>query len=389
MKKYFIVLSALLLFACGSPSGQITTEVEPLVPDPVQELMDSMTLHEKIGQLFCIRPESYDATLAGLDTKILPKYHLQEVNGRMRKVIERYPAGGIILFAHNIKDPEHIKAFTDSLHALPGAPLIYVDEEGGRVARVGNNPAFAVPKYRSTASVGSSGNPMNAYAYGLSIGTYLKDYGFDVDFAPVADVNTNPQNPIIGTRAFSSDPAAAAPMVAQCVKGMTASGIVSCAKHFPGHGDTQSDTHLGYAQSLKSWEEMLGCEMLPFRAAIDAEVPMVMVAHISTPNVTGSDLPASLSPVILQDKLRGELGFNGIIVTDALAMGAIANHYSPAEAAIRTLQAGSDIILCPKNYASTFDAVEAAVADGTLSEKRIDQSVRRILELKLRLRGSL
>ena len=158
-------------------------------------------------------------------------------------------------------------------------------------------------------------------------------------------------------------------------------------KHFPGHGDTRTDTHFGYAQTRKTWEEMLDCEMLPFKAGIAARVPLVMTAHIAAPAVTGNNVPATLSPVILQEKLRGELGYDGVIITDGMAMGAITRQYKPGQAALMSLQAGADIILGPKDFIEAFDAVMNAVqVDSTLTEARIDESVRRVLGLKAMVR---
>ena len=158
--------------------------------------------------------------------------------------------------------------------------------------------------------------------------------------------------------------------------------MTGCVKHFPGHGDTKADTHFGYAQTMKTWSEMLGCEMITFKAGIAWGCQLIMTAHIGTPNVTGSDVPATMSPVILQDKLRGELGYENIIVTDAMEMGAITQQYSCADATIGSIAAGVDIVLGPQNYVEAFEAVIAAVECGTFSEERINQSVRRILKLK-------
>jgi beta-N-acetylhexosaminidase len=232
------------------------------------------------------------------------------------------------------------------------------------------------------ASIGATGNPQNAYECGNTIGTYLHGYGFDIDFAPVADVNTNPENIVIGPRSFSDDPAIAAPMVTNYLQGLKDAGITGCIKHFPGHGDTKADTHTGYAQSLKTWDEMKNCEMVTFRAGIQWGCQLIMTAHIALPNITGSDIPSTLSPVILQDKLRDELGYQNIIITDAMEMGAITQHYSSSEAALRSIQAGVDIVLGPRYFIEAFDAVVAAVNNGTLSEERINQSVRRILKLR-------
>ena len=254
------------------------------------------------------------------------------------------------------------------------------------MSRIAGNPAFDVPVYENMAAVGASGDPEQAYAAGRSIGAYLHRYGLEIDFAPVADVNTNPDNIVIGPRAFSDDPAVAAPMVAAFVRGLTKAGVTGCLKHFPGHGDTRTDTHFGFASTAKGWEQMLSCEMLSFRAGIEAGARLVMAAHIAAPAVTGDDLPATMSPALLQDKLRGELGFDGLVVTDALEMHAVSRRFGNAEAAVRALLAGADILLCPQNLQEAFEGVLRAVEDGSVPEGRLEYSVRRILALKREIR---
>ena len=250
------------------------------------------------------------------------------------------------------------------------------------MSRLANNPNFNVKKYESMAAIGATGDPKNAYECGNTIGTYLKHYGFDIDFAPVADVNTNPENIIIGPRAFSDDPQVAAKMVTSYLQGLDDAGVTGCIKHFPGHGDTKTDTHFGYASTQKTWEEMMNCEMVTFKAGIQWGCQLIMTAHIGAPNVTGSDVPSTMSSVILQDKLRGELGYQNIIITDGMEMGAITQQYSSAEAAVSSIKAGVDIVLGPKNLVEAFDAVMDAVNKGTITEERINQSVRRILKLR-------
>ena len=251
------------------------------------------------------------------------------------------------------------------------------------MARIGNNPNFNVEKFESMDSIGKTGKPGNAYYCGYTIGTYLKRYGFDIDFAPVADVNTNPENIVIGKRAFSDDPAVAAPMVTNYLQGLKDAGITGCIKHFPGHGDTKADTHYGYAQSLKTWDEMMNCEMITFKAGIKWGCQLIMTAHIGTPNVTGTELPATMSSLILQDKLRGVLGYENIIITDAMEMGAITQQYTCAEATVGCFLAGADIVLGPQNFIEAFEAMVKAVENGTITKERLDQSVRRVLKLKI------
>lgn len=345
----------------------------------VEQELAQMSLREKVGQLFFLRVESLDTTIHYAATTELPAFEVQAVNDRMRALAAEYPVGGITLFAHNIKDPEQLAAFEQELRALPGRPLLSVDEEGGRVARLANNPAFGLPRYESMAALST---PREAGKAGRTIGTYLAQYGFDIDFAPVADVNTNPENIVIGTRAFSDNPKVAAKCVAAYVKGLQKAGVLACVKHFPGHGDTRADTHFGYAVSGKSWEELVSCEMVPFKAGIAAGAPLVMTAHIAVPAVTGTELPSTLSSVVLQDKLRGELGYKGVIISDAMEMGAIARQFPVPEACVLALEAGVDVLLCVKDYPACFNAVLDAVEQGRLTEARIDESVRRVLRLR-------
>jgi beta-N-acetylhexosaminidase len=373
------------ILTCGFVLTSCSNSDEPVVPptDEVEELLQKMTLREKVGQMFYIRMESLDPTIEWTTFDDLAALKNQEVTMRMRSTNKNYPVGGIILYAWNIEDEAQLARIIPQIRSLNGRPLLCIDEEGGRVARIANNPNFHVKKYESMAAIGATGDPQNAYECGNTIGTYLKGYDFDIDFAPVADVNTNPENIVIGPRAFSDDPAVAAPMVVNYLQGLKDAGITGCIKHFPGHGDTTADTHTGYAQSLKTWDEMKDCEMVTFRAGIQWGCQLIMTAHIAVPNVTGSTIPSTLSSIVLQDKLRGELGYQNIIITDGMEMGAITQHYTSAEAAVGSIQAGVDIVLGPRDFIEAFDAVVAAVNNGTISEERINQSVRRILTLRL------
>ena len=380
--KLFMLLAAILI--CGLVLTSCSNDDESVTPaDEVEALLQKMTLREKVGQMFYIRVESLDPSIEWTTYDDLAALKNQEITMKMRNTNEEYPVGGIILYAWNIEDEAQLGAIIPQIRSLKGHPLLCIDEEGGRVSRIANNPNFHVKKYESMAAIGATGDPKNAYECGNTIGTYLKKYDFDIDFAPVADVNTNPDNIIIGPRAFSDKPEVAAPMVTNYLQGLKDAGITGCIKHFPGHGDTTADTHTGYAQSLKTWDEMKQCEMVTFRAGIQWGCQLIMTAHIAVPNVTGSNIPSTLSSIVLQDKLRGELGYQNIIITDGMEMGAITQHYTSAEAAVGSIKAGVDIVLGPRDFIEAFDGVVAAVNNGTLSEERINQSVRRILTLRL------
>ena len=380
-KKFLWILTVILFYGLVLTSCSNDDAVTP-PPAEVEAMLKKMTLREKVGQMFFVRIESLDPSIEWTTYDDLANLKNQEITMKMRKVNHDYPVGGIILYAWNIEDETQLASIIKQVRSLNGSPLLCIDEEGGRVSRIANNPNFHVKKYESMAAIGATGDPKNAYECGNTIGTYLKRYDFDIDFAPVADVNTNPDNIIIGPRAFSDDPAVAAPMVTNYLQGLKDAGITGCIKHFPGHGDTTNDTHSGYVQSLKTWDEMNQCEMVTFRAGIQWGCQLIMTAHIAVPNVTGTNIPSTLSSVVLQDKLRGELGYQNIIITDGMEMGAITKHYTSGEAAVGSIKAGVDIVLGPRDFTEAFDAVIAAVNNGTLTEERINQSVRRILTLR-------
>lgn len=374
-KRTFAVLSAGMLLIPGAMAEG---------DDPILRQISGMTLREKVGQMFMIRPDALEGRFGPAELEDNSIMGTTALTDEMRSVYAQYPCGGFALFRKNILSPEQLSGFTAQLHSLGAiSPMLGIDEEGGRIARIANHPAgFPVPKFPSMGKIAESGDAGRAYEAGRAIGAYLKQYGLDVDFAPVADVNTNPRNPVIGDRAFGSDPAVASAMVCEVLRGLHESGVAGCLKHFPGHGDTGTDTHTGYAETLKTWDQLLTCEMVTFRAGIAAEADMVMTAHIAAPNVTGSSEPATMSRVILTEKLRGELGFDGLIITDALSMGAIRQVVSSAEACVRCVKAGADILLMPYQYTEAFDGLVRAVESGEIAESRIDESVYRILRFK-------
>ena len=371
MRKIIRRAAAVLLSAALLLTGTVSAAARI---DPVEERLAAMSLREKVGQLFVVRVEALDPSGQSDSTRL---------TWAERQGLKKYPVGGIVVFRQNVKSPEQLKKLLADFQAASGTGLLTaVDEEGGSVARLANASGFDLPQYQSAQAVGTTGDPANARAMGQIIGGYLKTCGLNLDFAPVADVNTNPANTVIGNRAFSSDPAVAAQMVASAVQGFHDAGILCTLKHFPGHGDTAEDSHYGTASSTKTWAEMRETELKPFAAGIAAGADVVMTAHITTPNATQDGLPASLSYTMLTERLRGELGFTGVICTDSLSMQAIRDHYSAAEAAVAALNAGADLLLMPPDLPEAFDGVLEAVQNGTISEERLNESVRRILMLK-------
>lgn len=366
--------AAALVVSAALAGAMLPSAFSEEATDAVEAKLTTMTLREKVGQLFWVRPETLDFSL-NPEKKTLTQ--------TMRQNLEQYPVGGIAVFKKNIQDENQLSSLIADFQSASKIPMIVaVDEEGGAVARLANHEAFSLPKYTSARDIGKTGEPEQARQMGRTIGGYLRFYGFNLDFAPVADVDSNPANPVIGRRAYSTDAQQTVQMVAAAVEGFHEAGMLCTVKHFPGHGDTGQDSHYGTATSYKTWEEMKAMEMLPFEAGIAAGADVVMTAHITTPNATTDGLPASLSYTMITERLRGELGFQGVIVTDALEMNAIKNHFTPAESAVAALRAGVDVLLMPSDLRAAFDGVVQAVEVGTLSEERLNESVRRILTLK-------
>ena len=399
--RFLILTAGLALLLCGcaaapaptdNPTVQtnapaaVPTETSPLpagteAEDFISRLVDEMTLREKVGQLFIIRPDSLDLTLTQEQINDPKADGVTSLTDAMADTLKDYPAGGIVMFSKNITGPDQITAFHTALQTASDIPLfLAVDEEGGPVSRLANHKSFDLPQYESAAAVGSTGDTVQAFAMGSTIGSYLREYGFNMDFAPVADVNTNPDNPIIGTRAFSSDAGTAAGMAEAFAAGLRSQRIIAVFKHFPGHGDTAEDSHSGIAVSRKTPEELRTCEWLPFLSAGSGD--FVMIGHIAVPSITDDLTPATLSSQIVTDILKTELYFQGLVITDSLAMEAITDEYSPGEAALGALQAGCDMLLMPNGFTNAFDAVIAAVEDGSFPETELDAIVERILRFK-------
>ena len=387
-----LVLAVCTLAGCagwGASETAAASAVPAVSPAPAPtgagDPLSGMTLREKVGQLFIVRPDALDPAQTQDRIDDADAAGVTALTDAMRETLETYPVGGVVLFGKNIESPAQLAAFTADLQEAGRLPMfIAVDEEGGAVARLANSPALSLPQYESAAAVGAEG-PAAAREMARTIGGYLQGYGINLDFAPVADVNSNPDNPVIGTRAFSADPEMAAACVAAAVRGFSEAGVLCCLKHFPGHGDTAADSHDGAVTLDKTLEELRSCELRPFASGIAAGAPLVMVGHISAPSAVPpeeANLPASLSPGLIDGLLRQELGFTGLVVTDSLAMKAITENFTPGEAAVRALQAGADLLLMPADLAEAFDAVTEAVETGAIPEAALNAKVARILAAK-------
>lgn len=358
---------------------QPQTEVQT---DPVEEqaaqLVSQMTLEDKIAQMFVITPNALTGYASGVTA----------AGDTTKEAYQSRPVGGIVYMADNLTDPEQTTTMLSNMQEIArertGLPVfLCVDEEGGSVARIAGNDAFGVTNVGNMSDIGASGDVQNAYNAGSTTGSYLAALGFNVDFAPVADVLTNPDNQVIGQRSFGSDAQKVAGMVTSELQGLSAAGVYGTVKHFPGHGGTSGDSHDGAVSTDKTLEELMAEELVPFQSAVDGGVNFVMVGHISAPNVTGDNAPATLSKVLITDVLRGQMGYNGIVITDAMNMEAVAGFYNSDKAAVLAVTAGADMILMPADYNTAYTGILNAVNDGTITEERINESVTRIVKAKL------
>jgi beta-N-acetylhexosaminidase len=291
---------------------------------------------------------------------------------------------GVILFKRNYRSPEQVLALTGAVRkAAGGELLVAVDQEGGRVNRFGA-PFTAFPSARE---IGATGNDYLAYEVGMALARELMSVGVNLDFAPVLDVDTNPKNPVIGDRSFGGDPYLASRMAVQMLTGMQDGGLLTCGKHFPGHGDTFEDSHLKLPRVGHSLDRLMDVELVPFGSAVDAGVDLIMTAHVIVGGVDG-DNPATMSRVLLNDLLKVRLGFSGPVISDDLEMKAIADNYGVPEAAVRSIAAGADLLLvCHSGelQLAVRDALAKAIHEGGISADRVSDAVWRIDALRKRI----
>ena len=384
IRSLAILLSAALLLGCvgcrtNSADTGSAAQIKPTKTEEVQNIVDSMSLEEKVAQLFLVQPEAIvdigTATAAGDATK---------------QAINKTPVGGFVYFSDNLQSEQqvqdmlrNVQKYSEDRIGLPA--FLSVDEEGGTVARVASTGRFDVTAVGDMAKIGASGDVQQARQAGETIGSYLSELGFNLDFAPDADVLTNPDNTVVKKRSFGSDPRVVSDMSLAVAQGLAQHQVYSVYKHFPGHGATAGDTHQGYAYTDKTLDELKQSELIPFENAIQNNAAFIMAAHISAPRVTGDDTPASLSKTMITDILRGQMGYDGIVVTDAMNMGAVTEQYTSAQAAVKALQAGADLVLMPEDFQEAYQGVLDAVKDGTLTEQRINESVTRIVKVKVHM----
>lgn len=380
--------------ATASGATQSAATVAPDAAGAVAaRVLRGMSLEQKVGQLFVadVWGKSADEPHAGNRKK----YGVDTA----AEVVRRYQVGGVIYFNNpgtdNVDDPAQVARLSNGLQRAaltsgPGIPLIIsTDQEGGRVTRI----AAPATEYPSNMAVGAGRSAEDAAQLAAINGQELRAMGINQDFAPDADVNSNPLNPIIGSRSFAADPALAGQLVAAEVNGYQASGrpsetVSSAAKHFPGHGDAAEDSHTGLPVITRTEAQWRRIDLPPFKAAIAAGIDAIMTAHITVPSLDPSGDPATLSKPIMTGLLRNELGYRGVVVTDSLQMQGVRKMHPDSEIPVLALEAGVDQMLMPPDLTVAMNGVLDAVRSGRLTEQRIDQSVQRILELKYK-RGIL
>ncbi|MFD6248479.1 glycoside hydrolase family 3 protein [Streptomyces roseolus] len=367
--------------AAGAAATAPAHATDARTEERLRRIVGRMSLEEKVGQLFVSRVYGHSATApdqADVDA------NLRELGVRTAaELVRRYHLGGVIYFAwaHNTRSPHQIAELSNGIQAASRLPvLISTDQEHGIVCRVGE-PATLLP---GAMALGAGGSPADTRKAARIAGAELAALGIRQNYAPVADVNVNPANPVIGVRSLGSDPRAVSALVTAQIRGYQGAGVAATAKHFPGHGDTAVDSHYGLpviTHTRAQWAEL---DAPPFRAAIAAGIDAIMTAHLVVPALDPSEDPATLSYPILTGVLREQLGYDGVVVTDALDMQGVRTKYGDDRVPVLALKAGVDQLLNPPKLDLAWNAVLGAVRNGELTEERLDESVLRILRLKAR-----
>ena len=373
MKKKILILIILVFLGFGIykivPSfkskeptkNKEYTEVEKYVEDKISK----MTLREKIAQMLILY------------------YYSDTVSDSLETTLKEVKPGGFILFGENISTYDKTVTFVKTLQKYSDVPLIIsIDQEGGLVQRFKSSKDMQVTKIPPMYNVGATNDTDIAYNIGRVIAEELRVIGVNVDYAPVLDIYSNPNNKVIGDRSFSNDKDKVSSMGLSLAKGLSDNGVIPVFKHFPGHGDTEVDSHYDLPVINKTKEDLLKNELVPFINAIKNDAKIMMVGHIALPKIIGDDTPASLSYEIVTKLLKEELGYKGLVITDALNMGAVTNKYSNSEIYEMAINSGVDLLLMPGGSKPTIDLIEESVKSGRISEDKIDESVRKILEFK-------
>lgn len=363
----------------GSEETLVKPDESEMIPEltaeeKLDQIIDAaievMPLEDKVAGLFIVTPEA----ITGVGTAV-------QAGDGTKDALNTWAVGGMIYFEKNMKSSEQLTEMINNTILYSRYPMfICVDEEGGDVSRVAE--AGLAQNVGTAQAIGATADPTQAYVAGTTMAGYLTPLGFNVNFAPVADIHNNEEG-VMEERAYGTDAASVSPMVISMVQGLEDNGVSACLKHFPGIGSSADDTHNGMAISNRTAEEFRAEEFVVFKEGIDAGADFVMVSHLAVPALTGDNTPSCMSEAVVTGILREELGFEGVIITDAMNMGAITNYdYGADGAAILALKAGCDMILMPDDFEVAYNGVLEAVKNGTISEERINDSLRRIYRIK-------
>lgn len=378
MKKFLIFLfSIFFIVGCSTNfdnnstnnsntenNDENETEIDN-IEKRVNDTLENMTLEEKIGQMMIVyyTSSTMDNTLKSALTDVKP--------------------GGFILFKDNITTYDNTLKLIKDIKSTSDIPMfISIDQEGGNVQRLLSLSDKEVSNIPYMSEVGETNDTALAEEVGKVIAEELRAFGINMDFAPVIDVYSNKDNTVIGKRAFGSDSELVSRMGIALAKGLLDNGVIPVYKHFPGHGNTAVDSHSALPIVDKTKEELLSLDLVPFKDAIENGAEVIMIGHLAVPKITNDNIPASLSKSLITDFLKGEMGYNGLVITDALNMGALTNYYSQEEIYVKAIEAGVDLLLMPSSSRKALATIKEAVEEGIITEEQINESVRKILTLK-------
>lgn len=350
----------------NKPSNSNSNVTKPLtVAETVDRKLKEMTLDEKIGQMLII-------SVTGTS-----------LNSTTKNNLTKYKPGGVILFANNLADYNTTIKFVDNMKKTSSIPLIVsIDQEGGKVQRLTSITGKLATNIPPMFSLGKMDDTNLSYSVGTVIAEELRVFGFNMDFAPVLDVLASEDSKVIGTRSFGTDPNLVSKMGISLAKGLESKGVIAVYKHFPGHGSTETDSHYDLPVLSKTKAELYDKDFIPFQNAIQNDAKVIMIGHLAVPNITGNNIPASLSKVLITDILKKEMGYKGLVITDALNMGALSKNYTEKQIYEMAINAGVDILLMPKSPESAIKYIKQSIKEGKIKESQINESVRKILMLK-------
>lgn len=343
-------------------------EIDPLT-EIVEGCISEMPLEDKVAGLFMVTPES----ITGVDVAV-------KAGDSTKEVLSKYSVGGLVYHKQNMKSEEQFKEMVNNTQSYSKYTLFFaVAEEGGENSPVAKSGL--AENVGTMAAIGESADATKAKEAGSTVAGYLSEYGINVNLAPVSDVILE-GNTTLEDRSFGNNAGEVAVMVAANVEGLEEGGVSACLKHFPGIGSTTEDASAGMAVSEKTLEDFETTDFLSFQAGIDAGADFVMVSHLSVPGITGDNTPSSVSETVITEVLRGQMGFEGVVITDAMNVAAITDYYTADEAAVKAILAGADMIMMPEDFELAYNGVLEAVNNGTISEERINESLRRIYRVK-------